>query len=640
MPTNQPMLLNCPACGAPLDYDGSSSVIRCKFCGNRSLVEGAAANQAADPGSTLDEIRRLVSGGNIEEAVKRFRDLYQVDDEEARQAVQAIQGGWTASFSSGGTQSAAELTQAMQKIQSLLANGDKLGAIKVYRETFDSSLERAKNAIDLIQNGQMNQDSNGFNDLGRQMPPPPPMQPAKRRGGGVVAIVILILLVGGGAMALFLFHNTGTLAKHYNPGDPMVFVPSGQGDGFELASTFYDPDADNHFVGLIDPASGKLLWHGAAFEGDSTPDAIVGTNDMLYVAVASNLLAYHMSDGSLAWQTVMPDNLAYGKPTLLVTGGRVITDNADETIQAYDANSGQLVWDQQLGTSENSLRLIGNTLVEMVENSDNNDIALDFIDPVSGAINSTFAPTCTSDGMEYNLDAEGQFIAIPGEQALLMILSQGCIEKLDLSSLQVTWTATYSDWLTPLSDGLPTLLTDSTFYYGNEGDLLAVDLASGEMKTLVSNKNYDLLPLTVMGDTLIVRAKRTTGTERFEIWGVDVSSGAQLWQMDEQNSDPIDPPDEMAGLIDKTDWGWTWSQSGEDFALLTFKGEPDQAVLETFDPKDGSSKGQQTMDLSKVFGDFYSPPTVIGRQGSVLYLNADGAIYAVDLTSGTAKFIY
>ncbi len=73
------------------------------------------------------------------------------------------------------------------------------------------------------------------------------------------------------------------------------------------------------------------------------------------------LLAYRKSDGSLAWQAQMPDKLNYGNSTLLVTAGVVITTNADQSIQAYDAASGAQVWNKRLTGYDRTLRLMGNS---------------------------------------------------------------------------------------------------------------------------------------------------------------------------------------------------------------------------------------------------------------------------------------
>ncbi len=61
-----------------------------------------------------------------------------------------------------------------------------------------------------------------------------------------------------------------------------------------------------------------------------------------------------------------------------------------------------------------------------------------------------------------------------------------------------------------------------------------------------------------------------------------------------QGASPIDPPNEMSGLIDKTDSGWTWKLIPAGLVVITFQGEPNQLTLETFNPADGTSLGKQT----------------------------------------------
>ena len=56
MTLNQPTSLNCPACGAPLDADGTSAVLRCKFCGNTSMLPGIRPGRP-----TQDYLARVVN---------------------------------------------------------------------------------------------------------------------------------------------------------------------------------------------------------------------------------------------------------------------------------------------------------------------------------------------------------------------------------------------------------------------------------------------------------------------------------------------------------------------------------------------------------------------------------------------------
>jgi len=73
MTIDQPTSLNCPACGAPLDVDGTSPVVRCNFCGNTSLLPNTHPSQAAGPVGAMADIQRLAAAGNLPAAIERYR---------------------------------------------------------------------------------------------------------------------------------------------------------------------------------------------------------------------------------------------------------------------------------------------------------------------------------------------------------------------------------------------------------------------------------------------------------------------------------------------------------------------------------------------------------------------------------------
>ena len=160
------------------------------------------------------------------------------------------------------------------------------------------------------------------------------------------------------------------------------------------------------------------------------------------------------------------------------------------------------------------------------------------------------------------------------------------------------------------------------------------------MNVLMNNPDYETVLLALAGDKLIVRARRTRGTERFELWGVDTASGTPAWQMAMQGSSPIDPPDEMAGLIDDTGSAWTWKLTATGLVVMKFQAKPNQLILQTFNPVDGISLGSQTIALGRISGDFYESPTFIGWQGDVAYFSLESNIYSLDVTTGKLKAVY
>jgi len=65
----------------------------------------------------------------------------------------------------------------------------------------------------------------------------------------------------------------------------------------------------------------QVALAGSQVVGDGNADGVTSGPDLIYAANATDLLAYHKSDGSLAWQAQMPDKLNYGASTMLVTAG-------------------------------------------------------------------------------------------------------------------------------------------------------------------------------------------------------------------------------------------------------------------------------------------------------------------------------
>ena len=645
MSDNGPTSLNCPTCGAPLEPDGTSAVVRCKFCGNVAMIPGMLPNQAAVPALALDEIRQLAGSGNPIEAIKRYREIYGVDLREAKDAIDAMQSGKLASPTMPGMRPPAELTKALEEVQRKLATGDKIGAIKVYREHYDVNLARAKYAVEQIQAGRTDQPETGFTAPGHQQeqafrPSPSPAAPARKSWAG--CIIAVLVLVAAGVIAFFAFQRSGPLSVHYNNNGPAILVQAAQPASPKIAAAFYNPDKDAYFAGLLDATTGKPAWYAAILTTGGAIDGIAAASDLVYFASKNTLLAYHESDGSLAWQTQMPDNLSVDKSNMLVTAGRVITGNSDQSIQAYDANTGSLVWNMRLSGYDRTLRLIGGSLLVLDYTDNNNNYGLIFVDPVTGGKQRTILPSCTYNDYTSDIDPDAGFLYDSTANALFLVYdsSYGCVQRIDLASGETTWESDSQNGFNFSPYGFTSLMTDSTFYFSESNLLLAVDKSSGKIQTLVDQPDYEMVPLTLAGDKLIVRARRTRGTQRFELWGVDPASGKQAWQMTLPGSSPIDPPDDMSGLIDDNDYGFTWKLASTGLVIMTFKGEPNQLVLETFNPADGTSLGKKTIALSHITGSFYDIPAVISWQGDLGYLSLDYGFYSLDVASGTLKFLY
>lgn len=96
------------------------------------------------------EIRRLLESGNKILAIKRYREETGVGLAEAKAAVESLET--SGSFTEIVQPDDSDLTQ---QIVHLLGRGEKIEAIKIYRQRFSVGLKEAKEAVERLgeQNG-------------------------------------------------------------------------------------------------------------------------------------------------------------------------------------------------------------------------------------------------------------------------------------------------------------------------------------------------------------------------------------------------------------------------------------------------------------------------------------------------------
>lgn len=104
-----PETFKCPACSAPLDYEGNT-MQKCRFCGSNVIVPATVMRSSTSFGGVgaldfgdlssltgkalkLAEIQKLIVVGNKIEAIKVFRETFGTGLKEANVAVEAMERG-------------------------------------------------------------------------------------------------------------------------------------------------------------------------------------------------------------------------------------------------------------------------------------------------------------------------------------------------------------------------------------------------------------------------------------------------------------------------------------------------------------------------------------------------------------------
>jgi len=519
MNENTPKTLTCPSCGAPLEFDGRSSVIQCKFCKTSAILPGVQAGRAMPPAGALEQIRRLAQSGNMVEAIRLFREHTDLGLKEAKEAVEALAHGGMleAGQGSAGPLSADEIGRVLEQVQNLLRDGDKVSAIRIYRESADVSLTKAKDVVERVEAALKGIPLPPVVEWGTPAAIKPTAAPRQPRLG--LWITLSVLLFVGGLLALVFFSIGGPFNSLLVPSGPSILLPV-EGGLPQVGAVFYEVNTETRRLVLLEAPGGSLRWRSEPLPGDGFADALAGDANLIYLAVEDQLLAFRREDGSLAWQTTMPDTLGYGDAALLVVGERVVTMNLDQSMQAYDTASGGLVWHRRLQGYDRELRTLEQALVVFDQVDEDYTYSLVFLNPVDGSEQRVLTPTCplneyTSEG----IDPSSGILVDAGENSLYLVYdsSPGCIQRLDLATGTPAWQTLDDDWYNFSTDGFQGLLTDGQLIFANEGRLLAVDRQTGMLSSLLEEEDYEFIPLAAHDDGLLLRARWSRGSERFEL---------------------------------------------------------------------------------------------------------------------------
>jgi len=164
-------VFQCPSCGASLSYEGGPELtITCQFCGSNVIVPEELRAQTAPPSAAsapapdlsgldldkLAELKRLAHSGQKIEAIKLYRQIFDVGLKEAKEAVEKLEAGEplvVTSVSVTSTGANVEQAARMAEVVQLMRAGKKIEAIKVYRQIFGVGLKEAKDAVEAMETG-------------------------------------------------------------------------------------------------------------------------------------------------------------------------------------------------------------------------------------------------------------------------------------------------------------------------------------------------------------------------------------------------------------------------------------------------------------------------------------------------------
>ena len=611
------MTIKCPNCGGPARYDGGPNFnLVCEYCGSTIVVPDemrpANTGSSGNPRATvlnstqIEEVTRLVGEGQTIQAIKLVREWTGLGLQESKRLVEGL--GSMRVFSGGSAASfGAPITLSPQAATAV----KRVGCFAV---VFPLILTVA--ILGVV---------------------------------GFVAIQAIPafkpLLSGSGPLQL----PTG-LPQIVSPfarmrlDDSTALVPGPDRAGAKpdvLTRVFKTdaPEAERYRLMWIDTEKSAPKWQ---FVTTSNSRAAAGA-ELVVVADKTRLVALDKNAGTTLWETAMPDQLAgVCENCLSVVGQRVVALTTDGTLTGYDAKSGRKIWSQRLN-SLNRLFWVNETLLVM-DRTEKSPFATQVTQyDLDGKEKGRFAMTCALQGQGspivgytyegYAVDAATQSLyAWYGS-------STSCLQKYDLATGKLAWQSQTKARSTQHDDAAM-LVVGGRVFAGGANTIVTAD-ANGKVTEILTDPDYELRPLAAQGDVLLVRALRTRGTRRFELWAVDVASGKRLWQtIFDKEGGPMLGPDRASGLLSKDSETEVWSAqlgaNGLNVVRVTSKPTL-QATVETFGLKDGVSPGRKTVTL-KTGSLLVTIPKELGWRADTAWLLIDSVVYGINTKTATVEY--
>jgi outer membrane protein assembly factor BamB len=422
----------------------------------------------------------------------------------------------------------------------------------------------------------------------------------------------------------------------------IILLPGQDTSSPDFLTYVYNSDAETYALTYVDAVSSTIRWQSPPLK-EWYSAQVLPSGGVIYVNDETKLLALNQADGQVLWQTSLADKLSPSCSTCLK-----LLDNAlvalvqGGTVQGFNAQNGQLLWQKTLNFEPGSrLLAAGHQLIIFDRTPDNRNNFMVVVNPANGETTAELTiPECS--GTTFDLhhpllydESRGRLYVISGN-----IIGPACVQVWDIAGQKMAQEIVFdglslpSDFSEFVSDQTKALLAGDKLYFAahqavvsgdGPGVVVSLNLADGTWQALAPSPDYKLIPLAVSDDLLVMRAIRTRGTERSELWALDPAAGQPRWQYVLQAPRWYKEPGSQPA--------WDWHISAAGLSVLQIFNDPDQMTIETLNPQTGVSAGQKTIPLD----DNYFTDIVWTHDAAWVALRN---IQKVDLRTGTLSYTW
>ena len=460
---------NCPSCGAPLEPDGDTPTIHCKYCNESVIVPADLRSQLA---------------------AAQFRGQ---DFQAQRPAV-------------------IDLAAADQRLKNTSA---RLNARQAEREAARKQRRRSFGLVIVMV----------FIGLAIFV--------ATGGGAALLyGLYSAVSSASGGKADISQVINTIS-QPNARVMDSVVVVPMPDTKTPNLLLPIDNSDTDVYQYAMLDGVKKTILWRSEPVGNSWSDVKAFAFEKRVYIFSQTTLTALDPVTGKQAWKASLDNGLGYCKTCLLETGNAVVVILKDGTVQAVDAASGKLTWHKTLNDTNSDLFLADGKAAAVDRENDKDVFYVfdPPTGQIFQKIQPGCPAAKPSGSLVESIPAEdGKSIVLLFNDCVQRVtLRDGKVLSEVVtpesshgdSAWPIAWFATKH------------LVTQTAIYYtgnGSSDPLNTVDIAGGNARQLIVDKKFSIVPKFVSGDVLVAEAVPGYDSNQHEYWGINTQSGQRMWQ--------------------------------------------------------------------------------------------------------------
>jgi outer membrane protein assembly factor BamB len=467
--------------------------------------------------------------------------------------------------------------------------------------------------------------------------------------GGILFFTIVPTLVATGALVGFFeaigidnpsipfVEDIGTATLQFYNFGPLAMLPSDNDTTPDFVTVAGAADQTNRLIYIDLENDPGLRWMATVTGDDATYvyNRFVSDETRLYFSYASTLMAFNRQQGTLVWEAAVSDEIQHNIcfDCLQLFGDTLVTLSASGTLEAWNTETGARKWEVRLNATPRQIVNFGGNPAVL----DDPDGPVNFYvySLTTGGLVDQFAPACPNPSFPESPEIIGiydKILARPDGTGAYFFTGVfgGCAQYWTPGSEEAAWTSVYDADIGFSSDMDAFLLTDTRIYIAISGGAYAIDLANGAFSVIHEDADYNFAPLGARDGVLVLRAERTRGTTRLEVWGVDAALGNVKWTYLPQADQYFDS--ESSPLYE--DGFWTAALTTGGLTVVQMFAEPARAVFQTIPLQSGTASEPVTFAFSTELGGHWT--SVLGWRGNQFWVTESTNVFVVDVTNGQA----